>query len=252
MIGAIAWNVRGLNRTLKQKELRDVFLANKISLCAILESHVRVEKLKRVCSSVFNGWSWNSNAIACVNGTRIIVGWDPGVMDVNTIHCFNQVIHCQVHLKSINKVFFLSIVYASNYYISRRSLWSALCAHKQVVGNNPWLLMGDFNTHLELAETTSGSATAMRGVDDFRECIHDIEMQDVRSTGLFYTWNQKPHGEGGILKKLDRIMCNQHLISMFPQVQANFLPYRISDHCPAMVSLTNVAGNQPRNFKFMN
>nr|GEZ05462.1 hypothetical protein [Tanacetum cinerariifolium] len=42
-----------------------------------------------------------------------------------------------------------------------------------------------------------------------------IEMLDVQSTGLRYTWTQKPKGGHGILKKLDRIMANLEFNDVF-------------------------------------
>ncbi|GKC44700.1 aspartic peptidase, partial [Tanacetum coccineum] len=37
-------------------------------------------------------------------------------------------------------------------------------------------------------------------------CVNKIEVMDINSTSLHYTWNQKPRSGGGVLKKLDRIM----------------------------------------------
>ncbi|GKB00478.1 protein LAZ1 [Tanacetum coccineum] len=39
-----------------------------------------------------------------------------------------------------------------------------------------------------------------------QECVQAMEVADVNSTGLHLTWNQKPKGSNGILKKIDRIM----------------------------------------------
>ncbi|GJV80963.1 hypothetical protein Tco_1516833 [Tanacetum coccineum] len=59
---------------------------------------------------------------------------------------------------------------------------------------------------------------------------------DINSTGLHYTWNQKPRSGGGVLKKLDRIMGNMEFIDTFPWAYGVFQPYRISDHSPANVN----------------
>nr|GEU28765.1 hypothetical protein [Tanacetum cinerariifolium] len=42
---------------------------------------------------------------------------------------------------------------------------------------------------------------------DFKDCVKKIEVIDINSYGLHFTWNQKPKGSNGILKKLDRIMA---------------------------------------------
>ncbi|GKE79100.1 hypothetical protein Tco_1545220, partial [Tanacetum coccineum] len=70
---------------------------------------------------------------------------------------------------------------------------------------------------------------------DFQECVEDMEVADVNSTGLKFTWNQKPKGNDGILKKIDRIMANLEFNSLFMGACAVFQPYRISDHSPAIL-----------------
>ncbi|GKG30900.1 hypothetical protein Tco_0423388, partial [Tanacetum coccineum] len=61
-----------------------------------------------------------------------------------------------------------------------------------------------------------------------------IEVMDINSSGLHFTWNQKPKGGCGLLKKLDRIMGNTEFIDTFPGAYALFQPYRISDHSPTV------------------
>ncbi|GJZ66115.1 hypothetical protein Tco_0622811 [Tanacetum coccineum] len=60
---------------------------------------------------------------------------------------------------------------------------------------------------------------------------------DINSSGLHYTWNQKPRSGGGVLKKLDRIMGNLEFIDTFPGAYGVFQPYRISDHSPAFLDV---------------
>nr|GEU39677.1 putative RNA-directed DNA polymerase, eukaryota, reverse transcriptase zinc-binding domain protein [Tanacetum cinerariifolium] len=64
---------------------------------------------------------------------------------------------------------------------------------------------------------------------------------DVQCTGLQFTWNQKSKGRDGVLKKLDRILANLEFYDGFVGAHANFKPYRISDHSPAVLNIpTNV------------
>ncbi|GKC89077.1 protein LAZ1 [Tanacetum coccineum] len=91
--------------------------------------------------------------------------------------------------------------------------------------------------------------SAMR---EFKECVSDIEVMDVTSSGIHYTWNQNPRGGGGILKKLDRIMANMDFIDSFPGAYAIFQPYRILDHSPAILKLPSLIAAKPKPFKFFN
>lgn len=74
MISLATWNIRGLNRSLKQKEVRQVMKEYNLNLCAILESHVEVNEIMKVYKTVFRRWDWMSNGSKCSKGTRIIIG----------------------------------------------------------------------------------------------------------------------------------------------------------------------------------
>ncbi|GJS05313.1 putative reverse transcriptase domain, reverse transcriptase zinc-binding domain protein [Tanacetum coccineum] len=50
-------------------------------------------------------------------------------------------------------------------------------------------------------------------------------VSDVNSSGLKFTWNQKPRGGDGVLKKIDRIMANMEFNDMFVGSGALFQPY---------------------------
>nr|GFC04621.1 hypothetical protein [Tanacetum cinerariifolium] len=52
MCSIASWNIRGLNFSPKQKEVRQMFYENKLSVCAILESHAHESKLEKLCSYV--------------------------------------------------------------------------------------------------------------------------------------------------------------------------------------------------------
>ncbi|XP_071704828.1 uncharacterized protein [Rutidosis leptorrhynchoides] len=157
------------------------------------ESHVPIDRLTKVCNSVFPCWMWTSNGHVCDRGTHIILGWDPGITQVMVVMAKDQVIHCLVTMLNSGCKFFVSCFYAANNYIQRRQLWRDLGMHKGFVRNYPWVLMGDFNTSLRLEESTNGSSTITITMREFHECVNDLNMEDVNYTGLQFTWNQRPH-----------------------------------------------------------
>jgi len=106
MCSLASWNIRGLNRSLKQKEVRQVISDSKIQVCAILETHVDSSKLVQVCKRVFRSWQWCSNGSVCDKGARIILGWDADVVDVMLVSLTTQVLNVQIVIKDESKVFF--------------------------------------------------------------------------------------------------------------------------------------------------
>ena len=53
MYSVATWNIRGLNRTPKQSEVRQVIHENHLNVCVILESHVNISKMECLCEGVF-------------------------------------------------------------------------------------------------------------------------------------------------------------------------------------------------------
>ncbi|GKF93460.1 RNA-directed DNA polymerase, eukaryota, reverse transcriptase zinc-binding domain protein, partial [Tanacetum coccineum] len=112
--------------------------------------------------------------------------------------------------------------------------------------------MGDFNSALFIEDTYYGSSKMNISMRDFNECVGNVEITDVNSTGLHYTWNQKSKGNYGILKKMDRVMANLRFTSEFPGSYAVFQPYRISDHASAVLMIQKISSDKPKPFKFFN
>nr|GEV20684.1 hypothetical protein [Tanacetum cinerariifolium] len=210
--------ILGMNLSPKQNEVQQIIYENKLSVCAILESHVADHNLERLCKHVFKHWNWISNTMSCLKGMRIIVGWNQNEVDVNVIHQDPQVIHTRIWIKAGRKEFFCSFVYAFNNYIQRRPL---------IIGLDITML-------------------------EFKECVESMEVMDIQRTRLQFTWNQKHKGRGGILRKLDRILANIEFQDCFLGVHAIFKPYRISDHSSLVLSIPSRVKVQPKPFKFFN
>ncbi|GKB90330.1 RNA-directed DNA polymerase, eukaryota, reverse transcriptase zinc-binding domain protein, partial [Tanacetum coccineum] len=187
-----------------------------------------ISNLQRLCSKVFKQWQWTSNGLMCSKGSRIILGWNPDIVNVVVVSFDAQVMHVCVYFKADKKELFCSFVYAHNRYLQRRDLWNNLATHKNYIQNRPWCILGDFNVSLSADEKSTGPSYIDTGMRDFQDCVEAIEVSDVNSTGLRFTWNQKPKGEHGTLKKIDRIMANLDFYSSFVGSSAVFQPYRIS------------------------
>lgn len=90
------------------------------------------------------------------------------------------------------------------------------------------------------------------GVNEFRDCLQNLGMEDISQSGLHFIWNQKPGKTHGILKKLDRVIGNHHFLEAHPDAYAHFMPFLSSDHTPAVLNLPVPIRPKPRPFKFPN
>nr|XP_043619771.1 uncharacterized protein LOC122591575 [Erigeron canadensis] len=160
--------------------------------------------------------------------------------------------HTQIILKADKKVLFCSFVYAHNSYTERRKLWDELRMHKLFVKDKPWAVLGDFNAALLVEDSSIGSSSSNIAMREFSECVNGIEVRDSNMSGFFYTWNQKPNGGMGILKKLDRVLANLELSDEFVGANVVFQPFITSDHSPAILKLPMVSKPKSNQFKFSN
>ena len=81
--------------------------------------------------------------------------------------------------------------------------------------------------------------------------MEDVDLFDVRYSGIQYTWCQKP-AEGGIRRKLDRVLANVEFLSLPHDASANFLPRSISDHSPAILCFTAGIRKKVWSFRYDN
>ena len=114
MYSIASWNIRGMNQSPKQNEVRQVISENKLSVCAILESHIACSRLDVLCKKVFRSWDWTSNGHLCSKGSRIVLGWNQADVDLTVIAMDDQVLHTCIRFKIEKKELFCSFIYAHN------------------------------------------------------------------------------------------------------------------------------------------
>nr|GEW09952.1 RNA-directed DNA polymerase, eukaryota, reverse transcriptase zinc-binding domain protein [Tanacetum cinerariifolium] len=73
-------------------------------------------------------------------------------------------------------------------------------------------------------------------MEEFVDCVSNLEVIDLSSSGFFFTWSKNPNNPiPGIMKKLDKIMVNENFLNKFSDAHAIFLPYLTFDHSCGMV-----------------
>lgn len=248
MSSLACWNVRGFNQPFKRKEVRDLIRENNVGICGMLETHVAKRNVDSVFNKMFRNWSWISNSEMCNKGCRIVLGWDVNLFEVMMMFTTDQVIHCLVTTKTSRTHFFCSFVYAENGHVPRRQLWHSLQVFSILVGEAPWLVLGDFNATLKVDEIAGGVIGNSYAMEEFRECVFKIEVMDLHFTGMRFTWSGSPQGIG-VVKKLDRALVNVAFQSKFQLAKARFLAPKTSDHSPIIVDFNLEIGILRLSFK---
>ncbi|GKC45461.1 RNA-directed DNA polymerase, eukaryota, reverse transcriptase zinc-binding domain protein [Tanacetum coccineum] len=122
-----------------------------------------------------------------------------------------------------------------------------------VVSDNPWIMLGDFSVTMKSDEHSAGGSQLTGDMQDLIDCANDIEMEDINSTCLFYTWIKSPSKpKTSIMKKLDRIMVNGSFMSTFAEAYGQFLPFITLDHSVALLIMPRGLIKKRRSFRFTN
>ncbi|GJW35252.1 RNA-directed DNA polymerase, eukaryota, reverse transcriptase zinc-binding domain protein [Tanacetum coccineum] len=220
---------------------------------ASTSSVLRKKFVNKVCNEVFRDWNWVFNSVDSRKGCRIAVGWDPNVISSQLLSHTSQVMHFLIRRVGDPRDIYISFIYGENNVKERRDLWKNLREHNSIAGCSPWVLLGDFNVILYYNENSNGINVQSFGVHEFRDCVDNLSLEDIKLTGLFFTWIQvRRDPSKGVLKKLDRVMGNGHFVSDFSNSFANFLPFASSDHSPAVLVMPEVKGKSNKAFRFMN
>ncbi|CAK8531501.1 unnamed protein product [Lathyrus sativus] len=98
----VSWNVRGLNRRVKTKEVSARLRSLNPMICILLETRVKQEKADRIRCKLRSTCSFLDNYTNHVNG-RIWIWWDNAKTEVRKVTSSRQMIHCGVY--DMNGVF---------------------------------------------------------------------------------------------------------------------------------------------------
>ena len=137
MDNIVAWNVRGLNRPKKQREVANFLLNHKGGLVGILENKIKPKGFANMYMNMFQGWCISSN-IKSHKGGRIIVVWIDSHFTVDIIIISPQLIHLREKNFTHKMEFFCTFVYAFNDATERKQLWNELRAIYETI-QGPWI-----------------------------------------------------------------------------------------------------------------
>ncbi|KAL2237586.1 UNVERIFIED_CONTAM: hypothetical protein Sindi_0950300 [Sesamum indicum] len=126
-------------------------------------------KIQTFLSRSFPEWC-QANNFDTIAGGRILVIWNPTVIDLQSEDISRQVIHCRATNKSSQLSFYISFTYGLYSVVNRRSMWEKLTELGQTI-SIPWLIMGDFNCVKSPEEKQLGVAPTWYEHKDFVDCL---------------------------------------------------------------------------------
>lgn len=245
----LSWNVRGLNRVAKNKEVSSRLFNLNPKVAILLETRVRQNNFDKCKKRLEKKWQVIENYSHSVNG-RIWILWDDKRIEVKKISCIDQAIHCGMYNLDGSFIQRLTAIYASNKIEERRKLW----LHIEDVGKNQngaWSLMGDFNNVLNIEDRAGGKDVQETEFVDLRRMMDNIGMFDVERKGDRYTWFNK-HTEGAIYSCIDRVLTNIEWLQQNSNRTLHVFDPGVSDHALLFVKDDVNSSKGNKKFKFIN
>ncbi|GAV62975.1 hypothetical protein CFOL_v3_06497 [Cephalotus follicularis] len=89
-------------------------------------------------------------------------------------------------------------------------------------------------------------------MEEFNWALRSAELDELKTTGLKFTWNNMRSGTAAISKKLDRALGNWQWFKHFGDSYAHTSNSGISDHSPISIQLMQQVQPSGRPFKFLN
>ncbi|KAK4383848.1 hypothetical protein Sango_3113400 [Sesamum angolense] len=141
-------------------------------------------------------------------GNRIWIAWNDDIIDVDILNVDSQYVHCRVHIHELHEIILITVVYGANEVSTRRDLWQGLIELAETVGNEPWLVGGDFNAVLDMSEVCGASGDIRVAMNEFNECILQTGLLSLPMQGERFTWHNCSLDGRSLWKRLDRLLAN--------------------------------------------
>ncbi|KAL0282976.1 UNVERIFIED_CONTAM: Transposon TX1 uncharacterized protein [Sesamum radiatum] len=168
-------------------------------------------------------------------GNRIWVAWNDEFIDVDILNADSQFVHCRVHVHELHETVLLTVVYGANELSARRELWQGLIDLAITVGNEPWLVGGDFNAVLDMSEVSGASGDIRVAMNEFNDCILQTGLLPLPMQGERFTWHNCSLDGRSLWKRLDRLLVNDIWMERWPNLYYTCLTPRTSDHSPLVL-----------------
>ncbi|XP_074305021.1 uncharacterized protein LOC141639953, partial [Silene latifolia] len=229
-----------------QRDVKWYMHHSNVSLFGLLETRVKPRSLNKVAKNICEGWSFTTN-YNYHSGGRIWVLWKDSHLKIDIIVKSAQYIH--VKATTIEGChFFVTFVYGYNKIEERVPLWNDLMAWSIT---QPWVVLGDFNNVMYSNERI-GKIVKDAEMKPFQDVVAACELQDIKTTGAFFTWTNKQPSETRVYSRIDRVLVNNEWVRKWPDYYAYYAPEGYFDHLslPCGLCVRGIPRRKP--FKFFN
>ncbi|XP_074315616.1 uncharacterized protein LOC141651821 [Silene latifolia] len=138
--------------------------------------------------------------------------------------------HVDCHIREGEKEWRITGFYGWPAVSDRHLSWELLrLLHNQSA--LPWVCIGDFNEILYSTEMKGGSRAQWQ-INNFQSAIDDCGLRDAPWEGYKFTFDNGQAGDANHKCRLDRALCTETWLDLFPYARLFHLDREWSDHAP--------------------
>ncbi|GMI68779.1 hypothetical protein HRI_000547200 [Hibiscus trionum] len=227
-IKILSWNVRGLGRAEKMRNVSKVLVENSLNVVLLQET-----KLKEV--------SWGVKRRLCVSNldgievapSKGAIGGLVSIWDKKVFICEKSIVQDRLiilvgAIQAVGLKCGIINLYTPNDQAERERFFeyvTGLIASLEI----PIVMGGDFNTIKE-KEEKQGAEPSERAMQVFKYFIQQNDLIDLPLKGGAYTWFRG--GSSPTACRLDRFLVSTEVLMLFSDLTQMVLPRGLSDHNP--------------------
>ncbi|XP_074309541.1 uncharacterized protein LOC141644025 [Silene latifolia] len=138
--------------------------------------------------------------------------------------------HVDCHIREREKEWRITGFYGWSAVSDRHLSWELLrLLHHQSA--HPWVCIGNFNEIFYFTEMKGGSRAQWQ-MNNFQSAIDDCGLRDVPWEGYKFTFDNGQSGDANRQCRLDRALCTETWLDLFPYARLFHLDREWSDHAP--------------------
>jgi len=228
----LSWNLMGSNFPKKLKVVRIMIRKHKLDFLILQETKIkggRQDNLKRRIQRKSNFDFINS----LCRSRGLALFWNLNTIVAHRIP-FDSNICLYVRISSKIDAFssFLLNIYAPNKIANRKMFWKLLKAHRASFITELWIIVGDFNTSLEMEDKMGGRLNLKRSMVDLRYFLNETKMIDLTCKGSKFTCSNRQYGNNFIQRILEKMVVSTNWRENYQNIELICLPRISSNHRP--------------------
>ncbi|CAN1177927.1 LINE-1 retrotransposable element ORF2 protein [Linum perenne] len=209
----------------------------------IVEPKISNDKADRVINKLGFPSHFRVDATGFKGG--VWIAWHPTLVSFDIIQSGQQFIHVKGVLQDGSN-YFITAVYASPTATERVLLWDRIRSLSANM-DDPWVIMGDFNSILSAEDKRGGALFNRARNKSFIDLVDVCGLSDLPFQGPRFTW-----ARNNVSVRLDRALVNCNWLNRFPESKVLHLHKLKSDHRPIVLRSHNqVYSPNSKPFRFI-